>query len=147
MFLSRRCEYALRAMIYLAGRPAGSLHTLHDLSDTLGLPHAFLAKAMRDLAEAGIVASQPGTGGGVALGRSAGEIRLKEIVLALDGPDLFETCVLRLPGCGADKPCPLHHDWVQARRRIERMLSTVTLADVTAGAGSDVRALLAEAAP
>lgn len=129
-------------MIYLADRPDGSLHTLREVSDTLGLPHAFLAKAMRDLAEAGLVASQPGTGGGVALARPADEIALKEVVLALDGPRLFEACVLRLPGCGDGAPCPLHHDWVRARNRIERMLSTTTLASVAAGMSADVASLL-----
>lgn len=145
MLLSRRCEYALRAMIYLAGQAAGSPHTLRELSDTLALPHAFLAKAMRDLAEAGLVVSQPGTGGGVALAKPAAETHLKEVVLALDGPGLFETCVLRLPGCGEDVPCPLHRDWVRARTSIERMLSTTTLADLASGKGSGVSARLGEA--
>lgn len=129
-------------MIYLADRPDGSLHTLREVSDTLGLPHAFLAKAMRDLAEAGLVASQPGTGGGIALARPADEVALKEVVLALDGPRLFEACVLRLPGCGDEAPCPLHHDWVRARARIERVLRTTSLADIAAGMGAEAATLL-----
>ena len=143
MLLSRRCEYALRALIYLADHPSGSPRTLREVSDALRLPHAFLAKAMRDLVEAGLVASQPGTGGGVTLARPADAIVLKDIVLVLDGPALFEKCVLRLPGCGDDTPCPLHHGWVRARARIEHMLSTTTLADVAAGVGADIDVLLA----
>ena len=47
--------------------------------------------------------------------------------MAIDGPQLFEACVLRLPGCGELQPCPLHEAWVDARERIDRMLSTATL--------------------
>lgn len=134
MLLSRRCEYALRAVLYLASQPEGAPQTLRTVSDTLGIPHAFLAKAVRDLAVAGIVETQPGTGGGVTLARPAHAIPLKEVVLVMDGPRLFEACVLRLPGCGDLTPCPLHEAWVQARARIDRMLSTTTLAEVAEGA-------------
>lgn len=136
MLLSRRCEYALRAVLYLAWQPGGTLLTVRAVSRTLKIPHAFLAKAVRDLAAAGIVETQPGTGGGVRLARPASAIPLKEVVLAMDGPAVFEACVLGLPGCGELSPCPLHEAWVPSRDRIERMLSTTTLADVAGGAGS-----------
>lgn len=98
MLLSRRCEYALRATLYLAWQPEDASLTVRAVSSTLGIPHAFLAKAMRDLAAAGIVETQPGTGGGVKLARPAREVALKEGVLAMDGPEVFEACVL---GCRA----------------------------------------------
>lgn len=134
MLLSRRCEYALRAMLYLAWQPEGASLTVRAVSSALEVPHAFLAKAMRDLAAAGLVGTQPGIGGGVTLARPAHDIPLKEVVLVMDGPEVFEACVLRLPGCGELAPCPLHEAWVQARARIDRMLSTTTLADVAEGA-------------
>jgi hypothetical protein len=37
---------------------------------------------------------------------------LYEIVVAIDGEDLFRECVLGLPGCGDATPCPLHDEWI-----------------------------------
>lgn len=130
-------------MLYLAWQPEGTPRTVRAVSTALGVPHAFLAKAVRDLATAGIVETQPGTRGGVVLARPARDISLKEIVLVLDGPEVFEACVLRLPGCGELTPCPLHDAWVQARARIEGMLRGTTLADVADGAQRDGIRLMA----
>ncbi|MEO7997990.1 MAG: Rrf2 family transcriptional regulator [Gemmatimonadaceae bacterium] len=130
MLLSRRCEYALRTVLYLATRVADSPTPVREVSSTLRVPHAFLAKTVRDLVRAHIVLTQPGTGGGLSLARPATDITLKEVVVAIDGAEFFHTCVLRLPGCGVMPACPLHAAWVPTRDRIERMLDTATLAVV-----------------
>ncbi|MEP0546914.1 MAG: Rrf2 family transcriptional regulator [Rhodothermales bacterium] len=127
MLLSRRCEYAIRAVLYLASQTSAAPLPVREVSRTLEVPHAFLAKTVRDLVRADIVSTQPGTGGGLTLARPAAELTLKDVVLAVDGPELFEACVLRLPGCGELQPCPLHEAWVQTRERIDRMLSAATL--------------------
>lgn len=132
MLLSRRCEYALRTVLYLATRVAEAPIPVREISSTLGVPHAFLAKTVRDLVQAGIVRTQPGTGGGISLARPAAGITLKEVVVAIDGAELFHTCVLRLPGCGVKQACPMHEAWVPTRDRIERMLGAANLAVVAA---------------
>lgn len=127
MILSRRCEYGLRTALYLASRPTDAPVPVREVSGTLGIPRAFLAKTVRDLAAVGILRTQPGARGGVALGRSADEVTLEDVVLAIDGPDLFEVCVLRLPGCGVLEPCPVHEAWMPMRDRIAGMLRSATL--------------------
>jgi len=130
MLLTRRCEYAIRAVLYLASRAADAPIPVREVSSTLGVPHAFLAKTVRDLVRGNIVRTQPGTGGGLSLARPATNITLKDVVIAIDGAELFHTCVLRLPGCGVMQACPLHETWLPALARIERMLGTATLAAV-----------------
>ncbi len=127
MLLSRRCEYAIRAVLYLTSQTPTAPLPVREVSRALDIPHAFLAKTVRDLVRAGIVSTQPGTGGGLSLARPADALTLKDVVLAVDGPELFESCVLRLPGCGELQPCPLHAAWVRTRERIDRMLSAATL--------------------
>lgn len=127
MLLSRRCEYAIRAVLYLTSQSSAAPLPVREVSRTLEIPHAYLAKTVRDLVRAGIVSAQPGTGGGLSLARPATALTLKDVVLAVDGSELFEACVLRLPGCGELQPCPLHETWVQTRERIDRMLSSATL--------------------
>jgi Rrf2 family transcriptional regulator, iron-sulfur cluster assembly transcription factor len=128
MLLSRSCEYGIRAALYLAGRPAGQLVPIRTVSEALGMPYPFLAKVAQALIGAGVLTSERGPHGGVGLARPGTEITLKEIVVAIDGPEVFTECVLGLPGCGNRQPCPLHAQWAVARGRVHDMFAGATLA-------------------
>lgn len=128
--LSRRCAYGIRAMSYLASREQPDVYTpIHEVAAALSLSPYFLAKVLQELVRQGFLKSARGPNGGVALARSPQSIRLKELIVALDGPALFTTCVLGLPGCGECRPCPLHEEWEGARARIERLFETITVAE------------------
>lgn len=132
MLLSKRCEYALRAALHLAAEEADSFVAIRDVSAALGISYPFLAKIAQDLTAAGLLTSQRGPSGGIALARPAGSITLEEIVLAIDGPAIFTECVLGLPGCGEQRPCPLHAQWAVARDRVHAMFASASLAGVAA---------------
>jgi Rrf2 family protein len=127
--LSKSCEYGLRALLYLAANPAEGYVSLRDVSDQLDLSFAFLGKIFQQLNESGITASQRGPNGGVALARDPSTVTLYEVVAVLDGEDLFTECVLGLPGCGEQKPCPLHQSWAQQRDQLELLFRRATLAE------------------
>jgi Rrf2 family protein len=129
MLLSKSCEYALRTALYLASKAPASYIAVREISTTLNIPYHFLAKIVQPLTQTGLFNSMRGPTGGIALARPADQIRLKEIVLAVDGPGIFHECVLGLPGCGDRKPCPLHDQWAPARDRVSRMFADATLAD------------------
>ncbi len=132
MFLSKACEYGLRASLYLAAAPPGQNVSIRTVSEVLGMPYPFLAKVVQTLAQQGLVASSRGAGGGIALARPAAQISLRDIVQAIDGGDVFTQCVLGLPGCGERQPCPLHDKWAPTRARITAMFDDVSLADLGA---------------
>ena len=132
MLLSQRCEYAIRAALYLAAKGSASYVAVREISEALNIPRSFLAKTVQDLTGAGVFTSMRGPAGGLALARPANQIPLKEVVLAVDGADIFTACVLGLPGCGNRKPCPLHDPWVPARSRVHDMFASATLADTAA---------------
>ena len=132
MLLSQRCEYAVRAALYIAALDSAAYVAVREISDALRIPRHFLAKTVQDLTAAGVLTSMRGPTGGLALARPADRITLEEIVLAVDGADVFTECVLGLPGCGDRKPCPLHDQWAPARARVHQMFPGATLAD-TAG--------------
>jgi len=129
MLLSRSCEYGIRAALYLAGRPPGKLVPIRTVSEALGMPYPFLAKVAQALIGAGVLTSERGPSGGVGLARDGDEITLKEIVVAIDGSQVFTECVLGLPGCGNRTPCPLHAQWAAARGRVHDMFAGATLSD------------------
>ena len=130
MLLSKACEYGIRSVLYLTDGPTGTYVPIRSISDALGIPYHFLAKVVQTLAQADVITSARGPHGGIALARPASQISLKEIVVALDGDDIFTECVLGLPGCGERKPCPLHEQWAPARDRIHRMFDHVSLAEM-----------------
>ncbi len=129
MILSQRCEYAVRTALYLAAENRGGFVPVREISDDLHIPYAFLAKVVQQLTAADVFDSMRGPTGGIALAQRANWITLKDIVLAIDGSSAFTSCILGLPGCGEEKPCPLHEQWASARESIHNMFSTATLAD------------------
>ncbi|RMH60761.1 MAG: Rrf2 family transcriptional regulator [Bacteroidetes bacterium] len=130
--LSRRCTYGLQAALFLASQERGAYIPIQRISECLGLSFHFLTKVLQHLTHHGLLRSLRGPHGGVALARPPGQITLKEIVVAIDGPDLFEACVLGLPGCGEQKPCPLHEDWKEVRGCLRNAFAGTTLAMLVA---------------
>lgn len=128
--LSKSCEYGLRAALYLASLDREGYVPIRTISDELGISFPFLTKIFQQLNEAGLLTSHRGPNGGVALTKTPGEIPLYDIVVAIDGRDLFEECVLGLPGCGDAEPCPLHDQWSEEKERIEQVFRDRTLADL-----------------
>ena len=131
MLFSKACEYGIRAALYVAAQPTDGFTPVKDISERLGISFTFLAKIAQTLKQAGLLRTIRGPQGGVALARPAAEIRLIEVVRAIDGNDLFTECALGLPGCGHRAPCPLHTEWAAARGRVATMLTDATLASVT----------------
>lgn len=132
MLLSQRCEYAVRAALYLAAADRAGYVSVREISEALHIPQPFLAKTVQALTGAGIFTSMRGPTGGLALARAADRISVRDVVRAVDGDALFSTCVLGLPECGNRTPCPLHDQWAPARERIHRMFAEATLADTAA---------------
>jgi len=142
MLLSKSCEYGLRAMLYLGSLgdeedaeeaspdPTREYVAIQTVSDELDIGFSFLTKVFQQLNEAGLLTSKRGPGGGVALTRGPDAISLYEIVVAIDGDDLFNECVLGLPGCGDAEPCPLHEHWTEERDRMKRTFQQTTLSEV-----------------
>lgn len=108
--ISKGCTYAIQMAMYLAERD-GAYVPVRTISDDLHIPRSFLAKVAGTLSRAGVLDAHRGPAGGVALARRPEEINVSEIIEAIDGGQLFTECVLGLPGCGVEKPCPLHHAW------------------------------------
>jgi Rrf2 family protein len=137
MLLSKSCEYGLRASLYLASKKQQGYVSIGEISDELQISFHFLTKIFQKLTQAGLMESYRGPKGGIALARPANQIRVKDIVVAIDGSDLFTECVLGLPGCGDQKPCPMHHRWAVERERLEAMFANTTLAEM----GDNINAL------
>src|SRR5262249_37471788 len=84
MKLSRKADYALRALIHLCGRPHEAV-PVRELADANGIPRKFLENIMRDLREMGLVESVAGKNGGYMLARRPDELSIGRVLRHFDG--------------------------------------------------------------
>lgn len=88
MRLSKRAEYALRALTAMARRPVQTVSQIEELSTAEGLPPKVLEQILLSLKKAGLLRSKRGVGGGYQLNRAASALTLGEVLRAVDGPFL-----------------------------------------------------------
>jgi len=86
MRLSKKTEYALKAVIYAARHPEGTTFQIKELAERNGIPKKFLELILLELKNAGIVQSRRGVGGGYLLARRPEAVRSSEIIEAIEGP-------------------------------------------------------------
>ncbi|MDA8413996.1 MAG: Rrf2 family transcriptional regulator [Desulfobacteraceae bacterium] len=127
MELTRKGEYAIRGIVFLASRPPEQICLLSDIAAAVDVPPTFLAKIFQQFSKIGLVKSYRGTGGGFVLGRSADKITLLEVVEAVEGPIVPNRCVINKGECARDATCNVHPVWVDVQHRVRDILNEVTL--------------------
>lgn len=118
MLLSNACEYGIRAAIYMAVKTNGSYISVGKMSKDLDISFHFLTKTLQILTRKGLLKSYRGPTGGLGFAKDPAEIKLMEIVEAIDGDEVFTDCIIGLPGCSDENPCPLHDSWKVQRSEI-----------------------------
>lgn len=130
MELTRKGEYAIRAILFLARRPPGEVALLGEIAIGAQVPPTFLAKILQGLAKLGLVRSARGAGGGFTLARPATAITLREVVEAVEGPIVPNRCLTRGAPCEAGGACQVHLVWRRVQRQVVEVLDGVTIAEL-----------------
>jgi Rrf2 family protein len=139
MRLSKRGEYGLRAMIFIAT----ALHShqaengpvqIKDIAEKEKIPAKYLEQILLTLKNAGLLHSKMGVGGGYYLGRPASEINLGQIFRVLDGPVAPIRCVSQMAYepclCPDERTCGLRLTMLDVRNAIANILDNTSLEDV-----------------
>jgi len=84
--LTKKADYGLMALKYLAEHPERTALSAKDVADAYGIPPQLLAKILQLLTKSGMLRSHAGMNGGYALARDAREISAYEVIHAIDGP-------------------------------------------------------------
>jgi Rrf2 family protein len=129
--ISKKGDYAIRGMVYLAGQPPDRVVLVSEIAQAMDIPPQFLAKIFQQFGKLGLVQSSRGSGGGFRLGRPPDEITLCEIVEAVEGPIMPNRCVLSGGACSREKVCPVHPVWKKVQTSVIGILSGVTLKDLS----------------
>jgi Rrf2 family protein len=124
----KETEYALRGMVYiqiqnLKDKRPGVVEIAHEIE----APFFFVAKIFQHLAKQGFVRSLKGKGGGFFLDPNKKHLTLKEIIIAIEGEELFVGCGFGLKNCDEDNPCPLHHHYSSIREGINNLVTGETI--------------------
>jgi len=131
MKLGRESAYGIEGLLTLATKPRGTAMPLRDIASASGVPQSFLAKIFQKLTRHGIVCSFRGALRGYGLARPPNRIKLKNILLAIEGPHLFERCIFWSDRCADSNPCPLHEQWKEIKEKaIGKLVEKTTLADL-----------------
>jgi Rrf2 family protein len=126
--LSQTVEYALRAVVQLASANPNP-QTTEQIARATKVPQAYLAKVLQSLVQAGIVRSQRGIGGGMALAKPPTELTILEVVNAVDPIRRIRTCPLELAAHGV-RLCPLHRRVDNALALVEDAFRSTTLQEM-----------------
>lgn len=141
MFYGHAAELAIRATLYMAGRPSGEHSTVRDVAKATSLPSAYLSKVIQRLAQAGLVRTYRGPGGGIELAHPPEAITLWALVRATDGSADINRCALGIGNCSSTDPCPLHNRWAPLREEFQKLLEGTTVAalrqELRKGRGDD----------
>ena len=139
MRLSKRGEYGLRAMIFIAttlhsNQADNGLVQIKDIAEKENIPAKYLEQILLTLKNAGLLHSKMGVGGGYYLARPTGEINLGQIFRVLDGPLAPIRCVSQMAyescGCPDERTCGLRLVMLDVRNSIAKILDHTSLADV-----------------
>lgn len=128
--LNRLTDYAVVVLTQMGGDDAPVLNATQMAQDS-GVPLPTVAKLLKQLSHAGIVASQRGASGGYVLARTPEAITVAEIITALEGPIALTACVDGAEShCEVETLCPMRGNWNKVNEAIHGALSQVTLADM-----------------
>ena len=132
---SKTCEYGIRAAIFIASESYQNNRVgLRDIAEKIDSPEAFTAKILQILSKNNIIRSIKGVGGGFEIPKEKmSQIKLSQIVTALDGDRVFTGCGLGLNQCSEDHPCPVHDKFKSIRNELAFMLENTNLEELAIG--------------
>ena len=128
--ISRSTILAISAMAELGRLPARTYVGASLLAQRIGAPRNYLGKILKTLADASLLQSQKGKGGGFRLAREPQSISLWQVADPIERLDRRDVCILGKPECSDRMPCAAHKRWKKVRDAYFDFLEETTLEDI-----------------
>lgn len=127
-----RVEYALRALMDLASRTAGTPVPARAIAERQRIPVRVLEHQLAALNKAGIVGAQRGAHGGYELARAPSDIRISDVIGIIEGPIAPMYCLdpHEDENCSETHRCGLQHLWIRVENAMREVFETTTLTDL-----------------
>lgn len=130
MQISRKSDYALRAMVYIAAWENNKICSINEISEAEKVPREYLAKILKELSLQGLLHSYKGINGGYRLAKNREDITFLHIIESMQGKIMVNDCIRHSDesGCSKKPQCAMHSYWQQEQERVTQSLGSVNLA-------------------
>lgn len=132
---SKACEYGIRATLHIAQQSQMAQRvSLKGIAESIDSPVAFTAKILQQLVREHVIHSTKGPHGGFEMTpNQLQNVKLSQIVAAIDGDHIYRGCGLGLKACDETRPCPVHDEFKLVRDELQKMLETTSIRELANG--------------
>ncbi|MFY0672279.1 MAG: Rrf2 family transcriptional regulator [Bacteroidia bacterium] len=116
VLLTTSSRYAIRAVLYIArNQEKQKKFGVKKVAEDLTIPQPFLSKILQELTRRKVLNSTKGKNGGFFIEEEGLSKNLMDVIIVIDGTNPLASCILGLPECSSENPCPLHESTVIAK--------------------------------
>ncbi|MHB9131951.1 MAG: RrF2 family transcriptional regulator [Armatimonadota bacterium] len=127
--ITRETDYAIRAMLYLAGQQGNGVVSTTVLAKEMDIPYRFLRRILLRLVEEGLVHTTRGKQGGLQMVASPAEVSLYDIIRAIDPATVaLNSCIVDNANCNRSAHCVVHEELLMLQADLNRRLADISLA-------------------
>ncbi len=133
LHLSKKVEYGLIAIRHIASQPVSEVITAKELSDKYQIPFDMLAKILQKLSKKGLIVSYQGVRGGYVLGRRSDQIKLSDVIYAIEGKQNVSliNCEKENPdSCNIYQTCTIKNPLSKIQNIINGMFDEMTISEI-----------------
>src|SRR4051812_30384380 len=116
--ISRKIEYGLRAMVYLASVEPGKVTPFREIARRMDVPEEFMAKILKTLVSKHLLLSTRGAHGGYSLAKASREISFLDVIEAVEGPVMVNVCQDSHDACKLSSACTMYGVWKLGQERM-----------------------------
>jgi Rrf2 family protein len=128
--LTKKADYGLMALKYLAEHPETPALSAKDVADAYGIPAQLLAKILQRLTKTGLLRSHAGMNGGYVLARDPRQISAFEVIHAIDGPLFITSCIKGAKSCDLTTNCTIKEPLARVNETIIGVLKSISIHDL-----------------
>lgn len=131
MIFSKSTEYAIRATMFLCLNSSGNeCFKINTIASAIDSPPFFTSKILQSLVRQNIISSTKGPKGGFYIDKKSKPIILYDLIIAVEGPDFFDKCLLGLNKCSEKNPCPLHKYFKKHKEELKQLFKKKSVSDI-----------------
>lgn len=129
---SKTAEYALRATFFIAQKGSKERKLpISEIAKGIGSPQPFTSKILQTLSKNNrIVSSVRGPNGGFYISEKARRLPVSTILEVMGESEILSKCVLGLPVCSSEKPCPLHAQYLLIKENLNALFDSTTIGSI-----------------
>jgi Rrf2 family protein len=133
MQISRKADYAIRALIYVAAVNGQRTCSINEIAENEKIPREYLAKILKELTQKGYLRSYKGVNGGYRLAKSRDQITYLDVMIATQGPFEIASCNMtdrEMSGCRGKDKCATFGFWDDLQKKLGKIFQDMTLGKV-----------------